>query len=201
MSEEHPIAIEVDRINAAVTADNLPQETASGLAAQSMAQSLAIATTDAAALLRHVETTMSAVQAAALTRWVEAGAGEEDPHYQVIVRAAGQVTVDAVALWRDINQIAQQLLQSLPGQSASAPTEAIVVESKPVATPKAAAKTRAKKKASKKAAAKTPAKKKVAKKAPRTRAKKSSRPGHRAEGKPAAKPAPAPVPEAAASNE
>jgi hypothetical protein len=190
MSEEHQIALAVERVNAIVASDNIPQETASGLAAQSMAQSLAIATADAAGLLRHVESTMSAVQAAALTRWIETGAGEEDPRYQLIVRAAGQVTADAVGLWREINQTAQQLLASLSNEAVQAEPQAIAVAAKPASAPKKATKSRAKKQASKKKAAKTPAKKKVAKKAKKKPA--------------AAKPAavkPAPVPEAAASNE
>lgn len=192
------VAAEVDRINATVTGivegDDIPQETASALAAQSMAQSLAIATADAAALLRHVETTMSAVQAAAFTRWVETGPGEADPHYQVIVRAAAQVIADSVGLWRDINVAAQQLLSSLPGQSPQA--EGIVVEAQPVATPVTKpAKARARKKVAKvakKAAKPQPkAKTKAAKKAANGKGKK----------KPAAKPVPTPVPEAAASGE
>ncbi|HVI02661.1 MAG TPA: hypothetical protein VM869_28340, partial [Enhygromyxa sp.] len=152
-SEQDLIVNGVDPINAVVVADNTPQEAAFALAVQRMAQALAIATTDATALLRTIENAMSGVQSAALTRWIEAGSDEQDPRYQAIVRAAGQVLADAVALWRDINVAAQQLLDALtdPGS--------MVVEAEP-ATPAVGKKQATKKKAAKKAEKKkTPAKK------------------------------------------
>jgi hypothetical protein len=206
MPEQHPIVTEVDRINEVVAAENLPQETAAALAAQAMAQALAIATTDATALLRNVETTMSTVQSAALTRWIEAGTGEDDPRYQVIVRAAGQVLADSLALWRDINATAQQLLQALTAATEHPEPGSIVVEAKPAEAPKGG-KSRAKKKATKKVAKKAASKPPV-KKAPKKKAAKKPAAKKPAAKKPAAKkpapapkPVPAPVPEAAASNE
>ena len=222
--QEHEPVTEVDPINAAVVADNIPEETASALAAQSMAQSLAIATSDATALLRSVESAMSAVQSAALTRWIEAGSGEEDPRYQVIVRAAGQVIADAVALWRDINATAQQLLDALTDEGERVEPGSTVVDATSAEAPKsaggkkkkAAKKKAAKKKASKKAAAKKQAVAKKAAKKPAPKAAKKKPAAKKAAKKPAAKKQPAvkPVPtpvtesadrdevvEAAASNE
>ena len=193
MPEQSPIVTDVDHINEVVVGGNLPQETAAALAAQSMAQALAIATTDATALLRNVETTMSTVQSAALTRWIEAGTGEEDPRYQVIVRAAGQVLADSVALWRDINVTAQQLLQSLTDAVERPEPGSIDVQAKPAAAAPKAAKSRAKKPASKKVA------KKAASKPPVKKAAKKKKPA--AKKKPTPKPVPAPIAEAAASNE
>lgn len=195
MPDQDPNVTEIDHINEVVVGGKLPQETASALAAQSMAQALAIATTDATALLRNVETTMSTVQSAALTRWIEAGTGEDDPRYQVIVRAAGQVLADSVALWRDINVSAQQLLQSLTDAVERPEPGSIDVEAKPVVAPKTQSRSRSRakkpsgKKVAKKAATKPPVKKAAKKK--KSAAKK----------KPTPKPAPAPIAEAAASNE
>jgi outer membrane biosynthesis protein TonB len=200
MPEQHPIAIEVDHINSAVAADTIPQETASALAAQSMAQSLAIATADATALLRNVETTMSTVQAAALTRWIEAGSGEEDPRYQVIVRAAAQVTADAVALWRDVNTTAQQLLESLVDEGERSEPAAITVEAAPSKPPVRVAKQAPSSKSKKKAAKKAAAKKAPAKKAPAKKAAKKKPSKPRAKKTATVKPVPVPVPEAAAAS-
>ncbi len=170
---DHPhqhIAGEIDRINAEVTgiitAAKLPEETAAALAAQSMAQSLAIATSDAVALLRNVETMMSAVQAAALTRWVERGGGEDDPGYQRIAAAAGRVTSEAVGLWRDINLSAQQLLHGLTSEGKDSAVESAVASPSASASPKQGKKKASKKKASKKKSSKKSPGKKAAKKKP-----------------------------------
>lgn len=176
-SEQGPIVNGVDSTNAVVAADDIPQASTSLSPDQIIAQALALATTDATALLRRVETTMSDVQSAALTRWIEAGSGEDDPRYQTIVRAAGQVLADAVALWRDINVAAQQLLQTLSeeGERPGSTVEATPAERpSPTLGKKKAAKKKSAAKPKKAAAAKKPASKKAAKKPAKKAAKKAA---------------------------
>jgi hypothetical protein len=161
------------------------------LAGQSLANSAAIAVSDATTALRNVQAIMTTVQSVAMARWL--ASGERDEAFIQIVNAATQIERDAVRLWQEIQATAQTVI-GVEGQGAVAAASTGTNPS-PVAKP--AARKQAKKKVARKAAkpavakrvsaAKKPtkpaAKKKAGKKAPAKRA-----------SKPRSKPAPAPAP-------
>ena len=116
----------IRRINLEVTGETvaerhehvakLPQRTAASMAAQSMAQSLAIAVGDASDMLRNVETIMTTTQGVAMAHWLEQPSVAE---YEQILHAATGAIAEAARLWQDIARSAKDLLVTLPTDDAS----------------------------------------------------------------------------------
>jgi hypothetical protein len=167
--------------------------TTAALAGQSLANSVAIAVSDATTALRSVQAIMTTVQSVAMARWL--ASGERDETYLQIVNAATQATRDAVRLWQEVQATAQTVLGAEGPDATAITTESTSGNSSQVAKPPArkpaakktarkaakpaAKKSAAKKVAAKKVAAKKPAKpvaKKAAKKAPGKKAAKARKP-------------------------
>jgi hypothetical protein len=175
--------------------------TTATLAAQSLANSVAIAVSDATTALRNVQAIMTTVQSVAMARWL--ASGERDDSFQQIASTATQITRDAVRLWQEVQATAQTVLAG-DGSSTTASASEESRETtntsrvaKPAArksTKKAARKPTkpvAAKRAGKSVAAKKPVKAKpAAKKAGKKAAAAKPAGKHR---KPRAKPAPAPA--------
>jgi hypothetical protein len=167
--------------------------TTAALAGQSLANSVAIAVSDATTALRNVQAIMTTVQSVAMARWL--ASGERDETYLQIVNTATQATRDAVRLWQEVQATAQTVIGAEGEDAAAVAAETASTNPSPVAKPAAkkqakkaarkAAKPVAKKAAAKKAAAKKPTKpvaKKAAKKAP---AKKPAAKARKPRAKPA----------------
>lgn len=184
--------------------------TTATLAAQSLANSVAIAVSDATTALRNVQAIMTTVQSVAMARWL--ASGERDDSFQQIASTATQITRDAVRLWQEVQATAQTVLAGDGSSTTASASEesrettntsrvakpaarkstkkAARKPTKPVAAKRAGKSVAAKKPVKPKPAAKKPAAKKAGKKA--AAAKPAGK--HR---KPRAKPAPAPAPAAA----
>jgi hypothetical protein len=177
--------------------------TTATLAAQSLANSVAIAVSDATTALRNVQAIMTTVQSVAMARWL--ASGERDDSFQQIASTATQITRDAVRLWQEVQATAQTVLA---GDGASSTTASASEESREttntsrVAKPPARKSTKkaarkptkpvAAKRAGKSVAAKKPVKAKpAAKKAGKKAA--AAKPARKPR-KPRAKPAPAAAP-------
>jgi hypothetical protein len=165
--------------------------TTAALAGQSLANSAAIAVSDATAALRNVQAIMTTVQSVAMARWL--AGGERDESLLQIVNAATQITRDAVRLWQEIQATAQNLI----GTERQGAEPAEHTSTNPSRVTKPTARKQAKKaarKVAKPAAAKRAGKSGAAKKPVKPAAKK--KPGKKAPAKraakPRAKPAPAP---------
>jgi hypothetical protein len=177
--------------------------TTATLAGQSLANSVAIAVSDATTALRNVQAIMTTVQSVAMARWL--ASGERDDSFQQIASTATQITRDAVRLWQEVQATAQTVLAG-DGQSTTTASE----ENRETTNASRVAKPPARKSAAKKAARKPtkpvaakragksgaakkptkpkPAAKKAAKKAPAAKKASAAKPR-----KPRAKPAPAPA--------
>lgn len=173
--------------------NTVDQPAMAALANQSLANSVAIAVSDATTALRNVQAIMTTVQSVAMARWL--ASGERDEAAQQIVHTATQITRDAVRLWQEVQATAQALIDGRgkgtdegEGSNASADTKPVDRKVGKKAARKAAKPTAAKKAARKAKPAKpTPA----AKKAPAKKAK--PRKGPAKPRKPRSpKPAPAP---------
>jgi hypothetical protein len=178
----------------------IDQVTTAALAGQSLANSVAIAVSDATTALRNVQAIMTTVQSVAMARWL--ASGERDETYLQIVNAATQATRDAVRLWQEVQATAQTVIGA-DGQDVAATTaESTSSNQSPVAKPPArkkaarkAAKPAAKKATkpvAKRAAAKKatkPVAKKAAKKAPAKKAGKARKPRAKAASVPETAPA------------
>lgn len=152
--------------------------TTAALAGQSLANSVAIAVSDATTALRNVQAIMTTVQSVAMARWLESG--ERDENFQQIANTATQITRDAVRLWQEVQATAQNVL-ARDGQGTNA-AEAEGETTNPSRVAKPAAPKAAKK------AARKPAKPAAAKRAGRSGAgKKPAKPKPAKPKKPAAK--------------
>jgi hypothetical protein len=166
--------------------NEIDQVTTAALAGQSLANSVAIAVSDATTALRNVQAIMTTVQSVAMARWLESG--ERDEGFQQIASTATQITRDAVRLWQEVQATAQTVLAG-EGQGASAGEEAGTTSNasrvaKPAArkAAKKAARKPAKPAAAKRAGKSSPAKKPAK---PKPAAKKAAK---KAAAKPAGKP-------------
>lgn len=155
------------------TNNQIDHVTTAALAEQSLANSVAIAVSDATTALRNVQAIMTTVQSVALARWLESG--ERDESFQQIASTATQITRDAVRLWQEVQATAQNVLahDGQGGAAAGVEGEGETENVSPVAKPPA-------RKAAKRAARKS-AKPAAAKRAKAAAAKKPAKP------KPAAK--------------
>jgi hypothetical protein len=167
--------------------DQIDHPTTAALAGQSLANSVAIAVSDATTALRNVQAIMTTVQSVAMARWL--ASGERDESFQQIANAATQITRDAVRLWQEVQATARGVLAG-EGQGTSASAGE---ESGETANASRVAKPAARKPAAKKAARK-PAKPAAAKRAGKPgAAKKPAKPAaKKAAKKAAAKPAKSP---------
>jgi hypothetical protein len=161
--------------------DRIDHPTTAALAGQSLANSVAIAVSDATTALRNVQTIMTTVQSVAMARWLESG--ERDETFQHIVHAATQVTRDAVRLWQEVQATAQTVL----GGAAQGVTESPTTNASPVAKRPASKLT---KKGARKPGKATAAARKPAKQAPAKKAKAGKKAPARKATKPRAKPTP-----------
>jgi hypothetical protein len=166
------------------------QVTVAALTKQSLANSVAIAVSDATTALRSVQAIMTTVQSVAMARWLESG--ENDESYLQIANTATQITRDAVRLWQEVQATAQAVVAGdEQADTSTSATEGKRTTSNPSPVKKPAGK-KAARKAAKKAARK-PAKPTAAKRAsaskkpakPKPAAKKAAK---KAAAKPAAKP-------------
>lgn len=173
--------------------------TTAALAGQSLANSVAIAVSDATTALRNVQAIMTTVQSVALARWLESG--ERDESFQQIANAATQITRDAVRLWQEVQATAQNVLggggQGTGASEGEGETTNVSVVAKPPARKAAKkavrkpAKPAAARRAGKSGAGKKPAKPKgAAKKAGKKVGKKAAAKPAGKPRKPRAKPAP-----------
>jgi hypothetical protein len=167
--------------------NEIDQVTTAALAGQSLANSVAIAVSDATTALRNVQAIMTTVQSVAMARWLESG--ERDEGFQQIASTATQITRDAVRLWQEVQATAQTVLAG-EGQGTSAAEEAGGTTSNASRVAKPVARKAAKKavrKPAKPAAAKRAGKSGPAKKPakPKPAAKKAAK---KAAAKPAGKP-------------
>jgi outer membrane biosynthesis protein TonB len=177
--------------------------TTATLAGQSLANSVAIAVSDATTALRNVQAIMTTVQSVAMARWL--ASGERDDSFQQIANTATQITRDAVRLWQEVQATAQNVLegdrQSAPASEEARETTNASRVAKPPArksakkaarkpTKPVAAKRAGKTGAAKKPVKPKPAAKKAAKKAPA--AKPAGKPRKARVKKPAPAPAAAP---------
>lgn len=175
--------------------NELEHPTTAALAGQSLANSVAIAVSDATTALRNVQAIMTTVQSVAMARWL--ASGERDETFQQIANTATQITRDAVRLWQEVQATAQTVLAG-EGQSTTASASEASSETanasrvaKPSARKPAAkkaarkpAKPAAAKRAGKPGAAKKPVKP-AAKKAAKKAATKPARKPRKPRGKPA----------------
>ena len=97
----------------------LDQPTTAALANQSLANSVAIAVSDATTALRNVQAIMTTVQSVAMARWLDSG--ERDEAAQQIVQTATQITRDAVRLWQEVQATAQALIDGETSGGAKSP--------------------------------------------------------------------------------
>jgi hypothetical protein len=175
--------------------ETFDQPTTAALANQSLANSVAIAVSDATTALRNVQAIMTTVQSVAMARWLDSG--ERDEAAQQIVQTATQITRDAVRLWQEVQATAQALIDGRENAVDAREPRNPSAETKPVprkVTKKSArkpGKATAAKKAARKPAKPAPA----AKKAPAKKAKPAKGPAKPRKPR-AAKPKPAPAPPA-----
>ncbi len=86
---------------------SLPYEQALGLSVQSVAQSAAIAVSDATDMLRNVETVMTTAMGAAMAKWIEA---PENVFFEQIVTAANTAISNSAKNFEKIGTDAQAVL-------------------------------------------------------------------------------------------
>ena len=86
---------------------SLPYEQALGLAVQSVAQSAAIAVSDATDMLRNVETVMTTAMGVAMAKWIET---PENVFYEQIVTAATTAITNTAKNFETIGTDAQKVL-------------------------------------------------------------------------------------------
>ena len=86
----------------------VPWRQASDLAIQSIAQSTALTISDAADMLRNIETIMTTAMGVAMAKWVET---PENVFYQQIVDAAGKAIASAADNYKTIGTDAQAVLE------------------------------------------------------------------------------------------
>ncbi|HVI02621.1 MAG TPA: hypothetical protein VM869_28140 [Enhygromyxa sp.] len=86
----------------------VPWQQASDLAIQSIAQSTALSISDAADMLRNIETIMTTAMGVAMAKWIET---PENIFYQQIVEAAGKAIESAAGNYKTIGTDAQAVLE------------------------------------------------------------------------------------------
>jgi len=89
------------------SASSLPYEQALGLSVQSVAQSAAIAVSDATDMLRNVETVMTTAMGVAMAKWIET---PENVFYEQIVTAASTAISTSAKNFEKIGTDAQAVL-------------------------------------------------------------------------------------------
>ncbi len=93
----------------------LPYDQALGLAVQSIAQSAAIAVSDATDMLRNVETVMTTAMGVAMAKWIET---PENVFYEQIVNAASTAIKNSAENFKTIGTDAEAVLAEFkPGSS------------------------------------------------------------------------------------
>jgi|GEM_PF-1837081 len=93
---------------------SLPYEQALGLSVQSVAQSAAIAVSDATDMLRNVETVMTTAMGVAMAKWIET---PENVFYEQIVNAATTAISNSAKNFEKIGTDAQSVLAKFKPQS------------------------------------------------------------------------------------
>ena len=93
---------------------SLPYEQALGLSVQSVAQSAAIAVSDATDMLRNVETVMTTAMGVAMAKWIET---PENVFYEQIVTAATTAISNSAKNFEKIGTDAQSVLAKFKPQS------------------------------------------------------------------------------------
>jgi hypothetical protein len=168
-------------------------DTTAALAGQSLANSAAIAVSDATTALRNVQAIMTTVQSVAMARWL--ASGERDETFMQIVNAATQIERDAVRLWQEIQATAQTVIGAEGLRPEGPHPERTDTNPSPVRKSSARRQPKARKKVARKAAKPAVAKRvSAAKKPTKPASKKVGKKAPAKRAKPRAKPVPTPAP-------